>query len=568
MLDPRYPTLVPQRAWLLSRDRESLTSRALASSVAPWVWPHLGALGSATLMALAQPPLNQGWLGPLVLVPWLAATRHSSLLAGVASGALFGLAFGLAVSSWIPEALAVRKADPASAHVGWVVTALWAGALPWAVVAGALATLRRLALPLPLWLGLGAALLFALDTLRSSLVLGVPWALLGHTQATVLGVAQLAAIGGVPLVSALLMAIALAIVVARVGDAEERAIGLPWAGAGLGLWLALASFGTPIAEQAHRLTPSGHEIRDRLRILAVRRPVRYAERWVPAVQRTELERIGLQTLREIEQRAAAPPPELIVWPENALTTPLAQDPLLSHALTRWAQRIDVPIVLGTIEPGEGTPATLRAYRSLARWIAPDGQTRDTFTKTVGVPLIESQPQAALEQALRARFGIGEGARILELGTVERPLHGTPTRETLTEIDLAIALCYEILYPDRIEARRSAETVAIVNPSSDAWLRDPGPVSRQLTAFGRFRAIEQRLPLVRISDGGESIAIDPFGRTRERLSSKMAGSVAIWGEASRGSAALERVALVALALAGAASGSLIGGVIARRYRRYR
>jgi apolipoprotein N-acyltransferase len=55
----------------------------------------------------------------------------------------------------------------------------------------------------------------------------------------------------------------------------------------------------------------------------------------------------------------------------------------------------------------------------------------------------------------------------------------------------------------------------VNLADDGWLSSR-EASRQITQLARFRAIEQRLALVRVAHGGVSAVVDEFGRVRERL----------------------------------------------------
>lgn len=71
------------------------------------------------------------------------------------------------------------------------------------------------------------------------------------------------------------------------------------------------------------------------------------------------------------------------------------------------------------------------------------------------------------------------------------------------------LCYEALFPGLVSERTSKDSLAIVNLSDDSWI--PGNVAdSQLLAASAFRAIEQRLTLIRVSHGGLSVVLDPFG----------------------------------------------------------
>ena len=82
----------------------------------------------------------------------------------------------------------------------------------------------------------------------------MPWGLLGHSQLGVPGVAQLALVGGVPVVSALLGAIhqALATAATERTPASRRVLA-----SCLAAWLALALVGLPLAHAVRPAAPPG-----------------------------------------------------------------------------------------------------------------------------------------------------------------------------------------------------------------------------------------------------------------------------------------------------------------------
>ena len=160
---------------------------------------------------------------------------------------------------------------------------------------------------------------------------------------------------------------------------------------------------------------------------------------------------------------------------------------------------------------------------------------DAFAKTAGVPLVELAARGPLEQTLRGLFGIDAATRALAPASEQRPLHGP--------FEVATALCYEAVYPGLVADRRGARTRALLSPSSDAWLRDPSTVSEQLTAYASFRAIEQRLPLLRISDAGASVAFDAFGRPRATLPAARSGGIFVEIPPARGLGVVERAGLL-------------------------
>lgn len=102
-----------------------------------------GTAGSAVLLTLAHVPFSLAPLGLVALVPWALATRGRGIVCGAWTGSAIGLLFGLAVSRWIPEALAVRGAGLVPSILGWLLTSLWAGALPLALLCGGIRALDR-----------------------------------------------------------------------------------------------------------------------------------------------------------------------------------------------------------------------------------------------------------------------------------------------------------------------------------------------------------------------------------------------------------------------------------------
>jgi apolipoprotein N-acyltransferase len=69
----------------------------------------------------------------------------------------------------------------------------------------------------------------------------------------------------------------------------------------------------------------------------------------------------------------------------------------------------------------------------------------------------------------------------------------------------------VLFPQIVADRRDEQSVAIVNLADDSWVAGE-VVDAQLIAAASFRAIEQRLTLVRVSHGGLSVVINRFGES--------------------------------------------------------
>jgi len=396
----------------------------------------------------------------------------------------------------------------------------------------------------------GIALLL-IDGARSRGLGGEPWLLLGHTQAGVPGLAQLAVLGGVPLVSVLLGALnaALAEAVAR-SRAARRPAGTHPAAALLGAAGAAGLLGLPLAQAFHP-EPAGDAPRG-ARLLLVQPAIPVEERWVPEVQRTNLAIQVRLTQRELARGAVAP--DLILWPETALTSPLDQDAELRAALGRHAASLPAPLVLGVVRAAASGRAN--RYTNAAVWLGPQGEIAAAVGKTRGVPIVEAGGDFPGAGLLRRLLGQPAAARRLEEAPAQAPLRAAGT-------SLAVVFCYEVVYPGLVARRREPDTAAIVNLANDSWF--PGEtVSRQQIAFGSFRAIEQRLPLLRVAQGGVSAVVDRFGRVRETLPFGAEGSLRAVVAPGAPPGPGERLAFAGLLAAGALVGLCADRTIRRRW----
>ncbi len=484
-------------------------------------------VGTPLLLALAQTPFQLAPLALVALVPWLAATQRASAIGAATLGAAVGTLYAAAGAPWISEALRAFGASAPSAALGLLLTAAWTKGVPFALAGVAAHAMRRRSVGAS---ALAIAALFsATETLQSRFALGLPLGLLGHTQGSVPGVAQLAVVGGVPLVSALL---------AGVNQAIARAITRPlgWApwrvAAGLlAAWVSLALLGLPLARA---LRNGAADSSDPLELLIVQPNIPRGHRWAPDLQALHLERVAAYTEEALRgERERGVVPDAVLWPENLITAPL--DGEIGAVLHAATDRLGVTVITGLVRStAGGDPLT---YRSSVLWLAPGGEIVAERDKMRAVPLIESARRGWGAAWLVSALGVGDGLRVEEArGT--GPLRGA--------FSAAPLLCYEALFPALTASRRDAETRVILNLADDSWV--PGDTAtRQLSAAVRFRAIEQRLPLVRVAHGGLSAAFDPFGESILELPRYSYAHAVVEIPPSAPPTLLERVSLFALPL---------------------
>jgi len=221
---------------------------------------------------------------------------------------------------------------------------------------------------------------------------------------------------------------------------------------------------------------------------------------------------------ELTSEAAAPSPDLVLWPEASAC--MFPDPLKETiwqgVLSRLAEEIDAPLLVGAAgfaldEHGE------RRITNSAYLIQPGSGSVGRYDKVALVPwgeyipivhLLPPRLQAWARRGLRSFIGVypyvlpGPGPEPMLVETAGRSFR------------VGILICYEDTRPAYTAAlvRRGADL--LVNPSNEAWYH-PNEMDQHLT-IARMRAIENRRSMVRPTNTGITAVIDPAGRVTHRL----------------------------------------------------
>lgn len=499
------------------------------------------------LFGLAQPPSSAWALGYVCLVPWLLASRSASVGGGAALGLIFGTVGGAWVASWIPRALLPMETATLAAAAALILVSVWCGGVPFALLGAAAAAVRRRSAGTRI--AVIATSLFGVDVARSHSDIGVPWALLGHSQWCQPGIAQLAVVGGVPLVSFLLAGTNGATAeLLRPGVTRERRRQAGWwLGAFVGACAGCLALGQPLVQFARESARA--DSAPSMQLLAIQTNLPAPARWDPDLQGSNLEALQELTQRELDRSDSKL--SIVVWPESVITTPLDKRAALAEQLNKMVDGFGIPLVLGTVRSAPSRRPAF--YRNSVVWIEPGAGLVADFDKTRGVPFVESNPTFPGASYLGGFLGLVHGPRI-EVMTDERPLRGTQ--------EFAVVLCYESVFPRLVQSRRSSRTLAILNLANDSWLQSESPSLQEL-AYTSFRAIEQRLPLVRVTDGGISASIDPYGRMVGMLPSGSEGSLSVPLAQEIPPTVRERVVLCVLLVTGGGLGGTLAAVLWRK-----
>lgn len=468
------------------------------------------ALASGVVLAAALPPTGLWPLVAVLAVPFALVARADAPRQAFFAAAAFALGFFGVYVVWLP----LSFSDP---HLlgpfFWLLHPLLLVvlALFWGVV-GWVARLVAGRGPAALWLLPPAWVL--VEWLRSQGYFAFPWGTLGYVWLDT-PVAQAASLVGVTGLSLLTAASASALAAPFVVEARRSGRGgrrLPAFVAPLvllgGLLLASWWWGAWIVPDD--VGPRG------VRALLVQGNVDPFGRAVSASQELDVH----LAITELGVAGMASPPDLVVWPEGAVTG-FDLDGAGGAALV---ERIQASSPGSTfVVGGRGLDAApdggARSFNSA--FLIEQGRILARYDKHVLVPFGERWPLIeTLEGVYRGVFAALNLPMLISTSPGPGPV---PLASRLGP--LATTICYESVIPS-VSARMVAEGARVLLViTNDAWFAR-GDGARQHLDMGRMRAIETRRFVLRSANDGITAAVDPFGRVLAEYPRFTAGHLAV------------------------------------------
>jgi apolipoprotein N-acyltransferase len=428
-------------------------------------WRGTAATLAGALPMLSFPAPSLWWFAYIALVPWILLARSAPTGRRAAyDGWLGGLGFMLAVHHWLLPNL----------HVFTLVLAALLGALwaPWGWL------IRRFLAGVPS-LGKVVAALFVLpsgwlmiELVRSWQGLGGPWGLLGSSQWEVEPALRLASVGGVWLLSFLIVAVNVAVAVL----VAVRRCRVP-AVAGL--------VATAVATSAAWVWSPRPDVDDRVRIAVVQPGV------IPGGEKRFAREEALT--REL----AGQDLDLVVWGESSVGFDLARRPDLANRLAALSRELDVNILVNVDARRSDQPGI---YKSSVL-VGPKGPTGDRYDKMRLVPFGEYVP---------ARSVLGWATSVGEAAGEDRK---QGTEQVVMNVGNGLRVgpmvCFESAFPDmsRHLARDGAE-VLLAQSATSTFQQSWAP--EQHASLAALRAAETGRPMVHSTLTGVSAVYGPSG----------------------------------------------------------
>jgi apolipoprotein N-acyltransferase len=315
-----------------------------------------------------------------------------------------------------------------------------------------------------------------LEYIRSHLLTGFPWALLGYSQYLNLPIIQIADVTGAWGVSFLIMLVNIVVYLALIKK-QKRAIILSC------LLCVLVSLGYGYYK-INFLKKSA--IQKSIRVSVVQGNIPQDLKWDINLRDFIIDRYVKLTLQAIKDN-----PDLIIWPEAALPVVLEEEPFYYEKVKDLVKEIKTPVVLGAVTLRNGH------YYNSSLLVSDQGENLELYDKLHLVPFGEYIPLKKILGFLETVVPIGEITPGKEYKVFKRPAK------------FSVLICFEDLFPEL--SRRFVKKGAnfLVNITNDAWYKMSSAPYQHLQA-SVFRAVENRVFLVRSANTGVSCFIGPSG----------------------------------------------------------
>jgi len=383
--------------------------------------------------------------------------------------------------------------------------------------------------------------LVAIEYLRGSLICsGYAWFFAAHPLVEWNEVAQVAALGGGWLVTALA-----GLVAGAAADAFLRRDRARWMMPAVAVVALGGAWGYGRAHVAAHDEDAAHAQRARILVVQTNLPMSNKLAWPPEQQIEDFLVFAKQTIDGAKAaREQGGPIDLALWPETMLPgLGLEADSLRAlvagnyypgdrydEALRDLSTRIDAPLLVGS--PAylglrvEGNRFAWDRQFNSAYLVGPDGA-RGRTDKIYLTPFGEMMPVISNWDWLEAQLlALGADGMTFDLDAAEKPAAFTVSGSG-GEIRIGVPICFEITQPwasRRIAFADGARTAGVlVNLSNDGWFAGSKSGRRQHLQVAQLRAIELATPVVRCVNTGMSASIDAVGRVEATLPPEQGGS---------------------------------------------
>ena len=482
----------------------------------PWANPvfcsrYLLAAGAGLAMAASFPKIGLAglaWVAPALLVAAASGKRGAEAFR---IGYIGALTHYLAMLYWLLLIPDRWHGIPLGPALGWLALSgylalfpaawLWlvSGLSPWSRVQTPDTSAGGSWLNRTAWALVGAACWVAFEMILARLLGGFPWDLLGVSQYSLVPLIQVASVTGVYGVSFLIVWVSLSLFSAGMMVLRRPA---PRSG-----WVAEVFLpvlvGAVLFNLGFRAIQRAPQPERTLKVTLIQPSIPQTLIWDPTQDEARF-----SDLLRLTELALTNATDLLIWPESAVPKPIRYDAEMRAAVTNLARAHHVWMIVGSddIEPQRGaTDPADSVYFNSSFLISPYGELAERYLKRNLVIFGEYLPARRWLPFLKYLTPI-EGEFTPGTMAVPYELRSLGARTS-------VLICFEDIFPQLARSDVTPDTDFLVNITNDGWFGDSAAQWQQ-AASSFFRAVENRLPLVRCANNGLTCWVDAYGRMRE------------------------------------------------------
>jgi len=190
-----------------------------------------------------------------------------------------------------------------------------------------------------------------------------------------------------------------------------------------------------------------------LRVVAIQPGTSLEQKWDPSQSKEIADRLWSMTAD-----AAVRGADLVLWPEGAVPYRIDDDPAYREAVERMAGQFEIEIVLNSVASLDGGGFANSAFLATGEGVSPV-----RYDKVHLVPFGEFVPRWA-------QFAFTDSL-VREVGAF------TPGRQPVVlpaRVPLAVAICFEVVFPDLATAQVRAGAQLLTTLTNDGWYGPPRP----------------------------------------------------------------------------------------------
>lgn len=469
------------------------------------------ALISGTLTAAAFPPYEINFLAWLCLAPLLVVLLRCRKYQAFFCASCYGIPYMLGIFAWV---LVVNNYTYLH-HLLlgcylWFLFGLFGFSFAW--INARRGPLAALATAPFLWV--------LIEFARSNLsFLTLPWGLLGYSQysqATIIQIASLCGPYGVSFLIVMVNAV-LALLFIRVITKSKASA---WGGVDGTLrgnkgFVFGAFFLVAVCWSYGRIITSKPIEGEKIKVAIIQGNIEQKRKWDPQWASTIM-----QTMSALTQVASNTHPDLIIWPETATPKAINTDPKLKEQIVSLARQAGAFVLLGSSQLQKfkmNAPGKAKFHNS-AFLIPPNESGKEQrYDKIKLLPFGEYLP-------FEGKFPWS----VINVPNVGRYLSGKEhVVFNVRDWRFGTTICWENIFPGLVREFAKNGAQFIVNITNEGWF-GPGAASYHFLSMSVFRAVENRVFVVRCANTGISCIIDPYGRIVERLRDETGHEIQVRG----------------------------------------